>query len=141
MEINGEKPCRSNAFPIYKDSPTDKEIERRLRGVNPCAKHYIKSIQPYKNDHAGTGKGLQLLNDMCNIDKHRHLVVTIVRWTGYWPKVVAGANFPLPSMDSTAPLWTLGEQATAAQPARGRSTPSTPHAHPSEPHRCEIRRR
>ena len=100
VKVNGEEPSRGNSFPIYKDSPTDKGIERRLCGINPWAKCYIKSVQPYKNDHAGIGKGLQLLNDMCNIDKHRHLVVTIVRWTGYWPKVVAGANFPMPPMDS-----------------------------------------
>lgn len=116
VEVNGGKPSNSNAFPIYnpiyEDSPTDKEIEHRLRraigcrlrGVSPCAKHYIKSVQPYKNDHAGIGKGLQLLNDMCNIDKHRHLVVANVRWTGYWPKVITSANFPMPYIDSNTYL-------------------------------------
>lgn len=101
VEVNGEEPSRGNSFPIYKDSPTDKGIEIRLHGVSPRAKCYIKSVQPYQNDHASIGKGLQLLNDMCNIDKHRHLVMANVRWTGYRPKSVTSIDtFPMPYMDS-----------------------------------------
>lgn len=96
---NCECPGKHNEFPISEEENT-KMIERRLKGIGQSAMEYIKSVQPYRQDSAGVGKGLTLLNEMCNTDKHRHLVVANVRWTGYWPKVISTANFyPMPRLD------------------------------------------
>ncbi len=83
-------PGTHNQFPIH-DCCSHSLFERQLCGVAPSVKEYIKDVQPYRAlQHRcpqypeSVGKDLALLNEACNIDKHRHLVVANARLTGIW---------------------------------------------------------
>ena len=86
---NGKEcPGTGNAFPIH-DCHSSSRFERQLCGVTPAAKAYIMDVQPYRAMQYGcvpyaesVGKDLSLLHEVCNIDKHRHLVVANAHWTG-----------------------------------------------------------
>ena len=46
-----------------------------------------------------------MLHDICNMDKHRHLVIANARWTGEWLKFVNLASFhPMPKLDERSYL-------------------------------------
>lgn len=96
---NNGCPERHNEFPIHSKKDTQR-IKKSLKGVAQTAMEYIISVQPYQPGSADVGNGLALLNDMCNIDKHRHLVVANVRWTGSYPKSVNTDDMcPMPKLD------------------------------------------
>ena len=75
---NGQTPGRHNTFPIVSDeSNWNKEKSRKLKGMNEKDEEMIWRLQPY------TG-GMNLpfdvsafwtLHTLCNIDKHRHLIL------------------------------------------------------------------
>jgi hypothetical protein len=85
------------AFPIV-DCPPRRGWKYRWRrlpfsvpGVSVKANRIIEDIQPYKG--GDVGRRLSELRDLDNIDKHRHLLITIyaithtatARWTGETP--------------------------------------------------------
>ena len=101
----GECPGTHNEFPIH-DCPDPKRFERRLCGVSPTAMAYIEDVQPYRRsrkcyppDFDRICRGLAMLRDICNRDKHQRLLMANVRWTGQWLKVVNLASFhPMPKL-------------------------------------------
>ena len=72
---NEQKPGRRNAFPIVNDEGHWQNATRRLTGVTPRVEAVIERLQPYTG---GLGflfdvSKFWTLNELCNIDKHRHL--------------------------------------------------------------------
>ena len=89
VKANGKNPCSRNAFPIQ-DKRNQPEFAKGLLGVGPAVKDYIDSVQPYhieaaeSRDPSGrVRRGLSLLHEICNVDKHRHLVEANARWVGF----------------------------------------------------------
>lgn len=85
---NGETPDDFTSFPIYKTEPEQgfvaattwdkrpaKERHGPLVGVNTSALTQIEGCQPY---HGGNNALLGVLNELWNIDKHRHLLPMLV---------------------------------------------------------------
>ena len=78
---NGKPPVRSNQFPIAtneKDWQHAKKVS--LRGVSERHKDMIHRLQPYTGgiSFPFNVDMLTSLNKLCNIDKHRQLLVTVV---------------------------------------------------------------
>ena len=64
----------SSAFPIARSGPHFRSLARtRLKGVSPKARSAIEKLQPYHRRKMPDAKALALLNDLCNVDKHRML--------------------------------------------------------------------
>ena len=89
VKANSECPCAENEFPIL-GKRNKKIFAKRLLGVSPAVKDYIASVQPYHPEATTSGdplgqvaEGLPLLNEICNVDKHRHLVVANAHWVGF----------------------------------------------------------
>lgn len=87
VEENGCKPGRWNEFPIQNQANRDSERKRFLKGVNCKDCRYILSIQPFADDSSGIGHRLANLKAIGNIDKHRRIIVTKVRWSGEVPDI------------------------------------------------------
>lgn len=72
-------------FPIYGDMRSEgvaavearyrNDIARKLAGVSPQAKTFIKSLQPYRAGNAYSSQPLWKIHELSNIDKHRLLLV------------------------------------------------------------------
>ena len=59
----------------------------------------------YAPDAERVARGLGMLHEICNMDKHRHLAIANVRWTGRYPRWVSLASFyPTPEGDEKAYL-------------------------------------
>ena len=70
---NEQNPTRRNQFPIvYDQTKYDEVVEDRLSGVGDRARDLIRAVQPFQ-ENGNTGSYLSTLNNICNIDKHRHL--------------------------------------------------------------------
>jgi hypothetical protein len=50
--------------------------KRRLRGVSPEAITVIQSLQPYHDGKGSDATMLSVLDDLCNINKHRRVLLT-----------------------------------------------------------------
>lgn len=95
--VSGSSPGRHTEFPIQShDSRNLSNFNRNLSGVSGTAKRYIRSVQPYQiteRDYPSVtdriAKGLEMLNELCNMDKHRHLAIADARWTGIPPEPVS----------------------------------------------------
>lgn len=109
VESNGGSPGKHTAFPIL-ENPDPRIFKRRLCGVSSSAVEYIQSVQPYRIKQRGqveyppdserVCRGLAMLHEICNADKHRHLAIANARWTGEWPKVAIRApHHPIPEQD------------------------------------------
>jgi hypothetical protein len=71
----GGNPTFKNAFPICEsEGRFREEMGKRLHGVGAIAKERIEKLKPYK----GGDTFLYLLNYLTNVDKHRHLSVTVM---------------------------------------------------------------
>lgn len=86
---NGQEPGRHNAFPVVKDESDWQKAPTQLKGVMPQVERMIKYLQPYTG-----GMGLQFnvamfrtLQELCNIDKHRHLNWLIAKSTVVIPNI------------------------------------------------------
>ena len=83
VEANGNTPDeRNTAFPLGAG------FNKSLGGISTGAKEYIQSIQPNQDDALGVGHRLFNLNAIGNIDKHRRIIDTHVRWTGIEPRII-----------------------------------------------------
>lgn len=87
VEANGCKPGRWNQFPIQNKAGGASERKRCLKGMNCKDSEYILSIQPFADDSSGIGHRLANLKAIGNIDKHRRIIVTKIRWSGEIPDV------------------------------------------------------
>lgn len=92
VEVNGGVPSRSNQFPIQ-HSPKEDDFSKKTRGISRPAADYMKSVQPYQRskqlyppDFERVGNGLAILDQLRNIDTHRHLAIANARWSGKPPK-------------------------------------------------------
>lgn len=67
--LNSKTPNRGNAFPIFINKVEyEKWKQTKLKGISAEATAIIHSIQPCN----GGGPTLWFLEELCNIDKHRH---------------------------------------------------------------------
>jgi hypothetical protein len=82
-----EKRC---AFPLFLKIPTHGQppvphalpvayrvFEQTLPGITNAAYAFIESVQPYYG--LGTANALKVLTELSNIDKHRHLNITVTK--------------------------------------------------------------
>ena len=115
VEANGGSPDKLSSFPIYDqlcDRRNRNNFERHIRGISQSGAAYIESVQPhymsdrfYAPDAERVARGLGMLHEICNMDKHRHLAIANVRWTGRYPRWVSLASFyPTPEGDEKAYL-------------------------------------
>ena len=84
---NGQKPAKSNAFPIALTSDAYREeLDRgRLRGVDPDAIAVIKELQPYHLGIDAERSRLAVLNKFTNINKHRRILLTCLKTVAPMP--------------------------------------------------------
>ena len=109
VSANEDCPGRHSEFPIQSNYNRD-NLKSTLRGVSPMVISYIKSVQPYQiterkypSDSDRVNRGLAMLNDLCNMDKHRHLAIANARWTGEWPKFnILAVFYPQPKHDENS---------------------------------------
>lgn len=92
VEVNGGRPNTRNQFPIQ-NNPNEDDFSQKTRGVSQPATDYMELVQPYQRskqpyspDYERVGKGLAILNELRNIDTHRHLAIANACWTGKPPK-------------------------------------------------------
>jgi hypothetical protein len=73
--LSGHVPTREICFPICERDSVDTQIRiaKSTYGMPDAAVMLIKSFQPYKYGDAYKSAYLWRINDLCNIDKHRHL--------------------------------------------------------------------
>jgi hypothetical protein len=81
VEANGKNPSEGNAFPISVSAEAyAKRIDNGcLRGVSPDARTLIKTMQPYNGGYEPEHSLLWVLNALTNINKHRRLLLTLLR--------------------------------------------------------------
>ena len=75
-------------FPIVdelKDWPG--ECGRRLKHVHPDVRTFIETLQPYHRPDKAYRSNLAVLRDLSNVDKHRHIVVTLTAATASGLKI------------------------------------------------------
>ena len=109
VESNGGCPGRHTAFPIQ-EHHNRHNFKDCLRGASSCAVRYIESVQPYRikqlemaeypPDSERVCRGLAMLHEICNTDKHRHLAIANARWTGELPKIITRVpSYPMRMKD------------------------------------------
>lgn len=83
--LNGEIPGRHNEFPIATDYEAwERKKANSLRGVSQRHQELIGGLQPF-SVRIGVpirASHLKVLDDLCNVVKHRHLVVAVIASTG-----------------------------------------------------------
>ena len=93
---NGREPTRDNQFPILNEEEewTHSRTVKILKGISDENSKRIRSLQPFNAPLGLRAEGslrgfdahpLRTLNDLCNIDKHRHLNLTFLATRGTWP--------------------------------------------------------
>jgi hypothetical protein len=77
------QPTSQTAFPIS-DSPEywDRSWKSKTKGMRNDAIALIKSCQPCFETHFYRGKWASWLENLCNVDKHRHLHITLAATSG-----------------------------------------------------------
>ena len=78
---NGQTPGRHNTFPIVTDeSKWEKEKSRKLKGISQKNEEIIRRLQPYTGgiNLPFDVSALWTLHTLCNIDKHRHLILAAI---------------------------------------------------------------
>ena len=111
---NGQRPGRYNAFPIAKNENDWRKQKKRkrwaLKGLSQRSEDTIRCLQPYTG-----GIGFQFdvsafskLHTLCNIDKHRHLILAIVGSYGIDPIVFGHNHPPLQRLSTSPPLEASG---------------------------------
>lgn len=77
---NNRTPVSRNAFPIIRCEENWQQVEGKLKGVSHRVAETIERLQPCTG---GMGfpfdvRDLWMLHKLCNIDKHRKLILTVV---------------------------------------------------------------
>lgn len=78
--LNGRRPDRSISFPIL-SKPDPKIFQKRTAGISREARKIIESLQPYHRGAAYKSHPLWMLNQLCNLDKHREIAVSCLELT------------------------------------------------------------
>jgi hypothetical protein len=67
-------------FPIFGDQPLSAaQCKRKIGFLNPRAQTIIKGLQPHTRGQAYGSDPLWVLHRLNNVDKHRHLHVTVIK--------------------------------------------------------------
>ena len=103
---NEQKPSRHNAFPIVEEEKDWPKKKEQLKGVAPGVETMIERLQLFTG---GIGlpfdvRAFQTLNTLCNIDKHRYLIVAIVNSSGIEPITFGYDHPPLHRSETSPPL-------------------------------------
>jgi hypothetical protein len=65
-------------FPIVDElDDWPRESSRKLKHVHPDVRTFIETVQPYHRPDKAYRSNLAVLRDLNNVDKHRHIVVTL----------------------------------------------------------------
>jgi hypothetical protein len=88
--------AETSQFPIAKSGPHFRRIAPgRLKGVSASARAAIERLQPYHRQTMPDARALALLNDLCNVDKHRMLHPTASMLVGSQFGIEATGYFEL----------------------------------------------
>jgi hypothetical protein len=80
---NGQQPSERTAFPISdKVGYWNRWWESKTKGMSDPAIALIKTYQPCFQTHIYKAKWASWLESLCNIDKHRHLYLTLAGTSG-----------------------------------------------------------
>jgi hypothetical protein len=91
VEANGSKPSRSTAFPIFeKPEGWNSRSANKVAGMSAHHIALIKSEQPCFAQNPQRGQFLWYLEDVCNGDKHRNIILVAAGTIG------GGINLPFP---------------------------------------------
>ena len=118
---NGMDPTRANQFPILNDEAawTSDRTAQFLQGVADKDKETIRHLQPFNpflqlwdngECRPFNAQVFGTLQQLCNVDKHRHLNLILVGTAGIEP-IVFGENHP-PLRPSAKSLEALGRRGT-----------------------------
>lgn len=101
---NGQEPSRQNSYPIVNDESEWSKNKDRLKGVTPRVETIVERLQPYTGgiNLPFDVRAFGTLHTLCNIDKHRHLNMVIVRTSGIGP-IDFEDDHPLFNRPSTSP--------------------------------------
>jgi hypothetical protein len=92
--------AKASQFPIAKSGPHFRRIAAtQLKGVSAQARAAIERLQPYHRQKMPDAKALTLLNDLCNVDKHRMLHPTASMLVGSQFGIEATGYFELHRID------------------------------------------
>lgn len=81
--VNGNQPTRRTAFPIFDDPDLYKRSKpSKLKGMSDEAKALIEQTQPCFGRNPHRNKVLTWLEALHNVDKHRHLNLTVAATIG-----------------------------------------------------------
>jgi hypothetical protein len=69
---NGTPVIKTTAFPVFDTQPKQLKI---AGGVDPQALAIVENLQPYKRGQDAKSDPLWMVSELCNIDKHRLLVI------------------------------------------------------------------
>lgn len=107
-------------FPIFGSrAPTGAELKKRIGAIDPAAQAIIEALQPHhRGDPDYTRDPLWMLNELCNVDKHRSLNIVVVSNAGIASTVSGG------SID--AMTFTKGTLHHGAEVLRVKSSPGIP---------------
>ena len=104
---NEQTPGRHNEFPIAKNHQHwQQEKVRTLKGVSQRHQAMIGYLQPYSgriNLPFGVSR-LKVLDDLSNIEKHRHLVVAVIASNGIEPMTLEFNQAELGDLNTRPPF-------------------------------------
>ena len=115
----GKTPPRATEFPIFWDEDRFDDVKPggglyKIRGMSWEMQCAIRELQPHQRGEAAKAQSLWLLQEMSNIDKHRHVHLAVI---GY--PVITG--FEDPEVE-VIPIWSKDNREVA------RAHPLTPEA-------------
>ncbi len=93
---NGQTPGRHNGFPIATDHQRWQDAkDRQLKGISQRHEAMIGYLQPYTGgiNLPFDVSMLRVLNDLSNMEKHRHLIVAVIASKGVEP-IMSGVEHP-----------------------------------------------
>jgi hypothetical protein len=78
VELDGNKPTKKSAFPIWDEEPKTKDkknqFEKTIAGMSKAHQESIRRLQPWKNPGTKESAMLVALGVLDNLDKHNDLV-------------------------------------------------------------------
>ena len=104
---NGQTPGRHNEFLIAIDHQRWLQGKgRTLTGVSPKHQAMISYLQPFTGgiNLPFNVSNLKVLDDLSNIEKHRHLIVAVIASDGIGPTTFEDNQLELGDLDARTPL-------------------------------------